>query len=348
MARPMAATTAGRLGENVLEVDDLKMYYTTSAGQVKAVDGLTFSVKRGEVLGIVGESGCGKSSLALTVMKLLPSNAKIISGKILVRGTDVVPMPDAEVRRKVRWSQIAMIPQGAMNSLNPIFRVGDQISEAILAHGSTSKSEAHRRAVELLSLVGIDASRANNYPHEFSGGMKQRAMIAMSLALDPALLIADEPTTALDVIVQAGIVKLLLDVREKLGVAIMLITHDLALVAQMSEEVAIMYAGKFVEFGRSAEVYHSALHPYTLGLLHAFADIRKPKEDLVSIPGSPPDLLAPPSGCRFRTRCAYAQDLCATREPSLEEALPGHFVACHYWKDIKEGRAPSHEVEAAP
>jgi oligopeptide/dipeptide ABC transporter ATP-binding protein len=337
----MASAAAGRLGETVLEVTDLTMHYATSAGDVKAVDGLTFSVKRGEVLGIVGESGCGKSSLALTIMKLLPSNGRIVSGKIVVKGTDVVPMSDTDVRRKVRWSQIAMIPQGAMNSLNPIFRIGDQISEAILAHSSASKAEARRKAAELLSLVGIDSSRANNYPHEFSGGMKQRAMIAMSLALDPALLIADEPTTALDVIVQAGIVKLLLDVREKLGVAIILISHDLALVAQMSEEVAIMYAGEFAEFGRSIDVYHSALHPYTMGLLHAFADIRKPKEKLVSIPGSPPDLLTPPSGCRFRTRCVYAQDLCADKEPKLEEALPGHFVACHYWKDIKEGRAPA-------
>ncbi|MDA4116849.1 MAG: ABC transporter ATP-binding protein [Thaumarchaeota archaeon] len=329
-----------RLGEAVLEVGDLRMYYTTSAGEVKAVDGLNFSVKRGEVLGVVGESGCGKTSLALTIMKLLPSNGKIRSGRILIRGSDVVPMSDTEIRRKIRWSEVALIPQGAMNALNPIFKVGDQISEVIMAHSLTSRAEARKKTEELLVLVGIDPSRASHYPHEFSGGMKQRAMIAMSLALDPSLLIADEPTTALDVIVQAGIVRLLLDVKKRLGISIILISHDLALVAQMSEKVAIMYAGKFVEFGTSVDVYGLPLHPYTLGLLGAFADIRKPKEKLTAIPGSPPDLLDPPSGCRFRTRCKYAQELCATAEPPLEEALPGHLVACHFWKDIKENRAP--------
>jgi oligopeptide/dipeptide ABC transporter ATP-binding protein len=320
------------------------MYYSTSAGDVKAVDGLNFSVKRGEILGIVGESGCGKSSLALAIMKLLPSNGKIVNGRILIRGRDVVPMSDPEVRRKIRWTQVAMIPQGAMNSLNPIFKVGDQISEAILVHSEMSKAEARKRTEDLLILVGIDPSRADHYPHEFSGGMKQRAMIAMSLALSPSLLIADEPTTALDVIIQAGIVRLLLDLRKKTGTAIILISHDLALVGQMSERVSIMYAGKFIEVGTSAEVYRAPLHPYTQGLVRAFADIRKPKEKLVSIHGSPPNLLAPPSGCRFRTRCAYAQDLCASREPPLEEVLPTHFVACHFWKDIKEGRAPKRET----
>jgi oligopeptide/dipeptide ABC transporter ATP-binding protein len=327
----------------VLDVTDLRMYYETSAGSVRAVDGLSFSVKRGQVLGIVGESGCGKSSLALTIMRLLPPNGKIVEGKVMVRGTDIVAMRDAEVRRKIRWTEVAMIPQGAMNALNPIFKVGDQIAEVIMAHTQTSKAQARKRTEDLLVLVGIDPSRADHYPHEFSGGMKQRAMIAMSLALDPSLLIADEPTTALDVIVQAGIVRLLLDLRRKTGTAIILISHDLALVAQMSERVSIMYAGKFVEVGSSVDIYRTPLHPYTLGLVGAFADIRKPKEKLVSIRGSPPDLLFPPTGCRFRTRCAYAQELCATREPQLEEVLPGHLVSCHFWKDIMDGRAPKRE-----
>jgi peptide/nickel transport system ATP-binding protein len=320
----------------LLEVQGVKMYYTTMAGEVKAVDGIDFGLNEAEVLGVVGESGCGKSSLASTVLKLLPHNAQIKDGKVLLEGHDLVPMSDADVRAKVRWTKISLIPQGAMNALNPIFKVGDQIAEAITAHSDTSGTEARQRTEELLKLVGVDPARARHYPHEFSGGMKQRAMIAMSLALSPKVVIADEPTTALDVIVQAGIIKLLLSVRDQLKTAIILISHDLALVAQMSDTTAIMYAGKFVEYGPSREVYKNALHPYTLGLLGAFADIRKPKEALTSIPGAPPDLIDPPSGCRFNPRCAYAKEICRANEPPLVEAFPGHRVACHFWKEIRE------------
>jgi peptide/nickel transport system ATP-binding protein len=325
----------------VLRVEGLTMHYTTAAGDVKAVDGLDFELESGQVLGIVGESGCGKSSMASTLLKLLPSNAKIIGGKVLVEGEDVVQMSDAEVRRRIRWTKISLIPQGAMNALNPVFRVGDQIAEAITAHTDVSNAEAQRRTIELMKLVGVDPSRRRHYPHEFSGGMKQRAMIAMSLALNPKILIADEPTTALDVIVQAGIIDLLLSLRGELGAAIILITHDLALVAQMADKVAIMYAGKFAEYGFSKEVYASPLHPYTLGLLRAFADIRKPKENLVSIPGSPPDLITPPPGCRFNPRCPYAKELCRTSEPAFTEASPNHFAACHFWKEIRAERGGS-------
>jgi peptide/nickel transport system ATP-binding protein len=315
------------------------MYYTTTAGEVKAVDGLNFDLESGQVLGIVGESGCGKSSLASTLLKLLPNNAKIMSGRVLVEGEDVIPMSDEEVRRRIRWTKISLIPQGAMNALNPVFRVGDQIAEAITAHTDLSNAEAQRRTIELLRLVGVDPTRRRHYPHEFSGGMKQRAMIAMSLALDPKILIADEPTTALDVIVQAGIIDLLMSLRGELGAAIILITHDLALVAQMADKVAIMYAGKFAEYGSSKDVYGSPLHPYTLGLLGAFADIRKPKENLTSIPGSPPDLITPPTGCRFNPRCPYAKELCRTSDPIFAEVKPNHFVACHFWKEIQSVRS---------
>ncbi len=325
----------------VLEVKGLRMYYATTEGEVKAVDGIDFELNEGEVLGIAGESGCGKSSLATTLLKLLPKNATIKEGKLMVDGQDMIQMPDAVVRRDVRWTKVAMVPQGAMNSLNPVFRVGDQITEAILAHSEMSKSEAKARTAELFRLVGIDPSRYRVYPHEFSGGMKQRAMIAMALALQPKVLLADEPTTALDVVVQAGIIRLLISLKEELKMAIILISHDLALVAQMSDKTAIMYAGKFVEYGPSKRVYASALHPYTLGLLRAFADIRKPKQELVSVPGSPPDLVNPPSGCRFNPRCPYAEEVCREKEPPLQEAEEGHFVACHFWREIQaRGKQP--------
>jgi peptide/nickel transport system ATP-binding protein len=323
----------------LLSVQGVRMHYTTMAGDVKAVDGVDLELAESEVLGVVGESGCGKSSLASTLLKLLPSNAKIKEGKIILDGKDLVAMSDSDVRGKVRWSKISLVPQGAMNALNPIFRVGDQIAEAITAHSDVSGAEARLRTEELMKLVGVDPARARHYPHEFSGGMKQRAMIAMSLALSPKIVIADEPTTALDVIVQAGIIKLLLSVRDEFKTSIILITHDLALVAQMSDNTVIMYAGKFVEYGTSKEVYKNALHPYTLGLLGAFADIRKPREVLTSVPGSPPDLIDPPSGCRFNPRCPYAKDICRSEEPRLLEAMPGHKVACHLWKEIRGSKS---------
>ena len=319
-----------------LTVENLKMHYKVASGYVRAVDGVSFRVDKGEVLGIVGESGCGKSSLALTLLKLLPSNGEILGGSIRAGDTDVTNMKDNDVRTKVRWKEIAMVPQGAMNSLNPVFKVGYQIGEVFQVHNHIAKKDALERAKSLLTLVGIDPSRANYYPHELSGGMKQRAMIAMALALNPSVLIADEPTTALDVVVQAGIIKLLLALRKEYNMAIILISHDLALVAQMSDLIAIMYAGKFAEYGTSMEVYHSPLHPYTMGLLGAFADIRAPKEELVSIPGSPPDLVDPPTGCRFNPRCAYAKEICKKEEPPFEEAAPGHYVSCHFWREIRE------------
>jgi peptide/nickel transport system ATP-binding protein len=322
----------------ILEVNDLRMHYAIERGLVKAVDGIDFKLEKGEILGIVGESGCGKSSLALTLMKLLPSNGRIVSGRVSVGGVDLTEMNDASIRRDIRWKKIAIVPQGAMNALNPVFKVGDQIAQVIRIHTGASKKEALKMANSLLQRVGVDAARAGYYPHEFSGGMKQRAMIAMSIALTPPVLIADEPTTALDVLVQAGIINLLISLRKDYQMAIILITHDLALVAQMSDTVAIMYAGKFVEYGKSLSVYGISLHPYTIGLLKAFANIKGPKERLASIPGAPPDLLDPPPGCTFSPRCPYAKDICKKTEPRLQEVLPGHLVACHFWKEIHEQR----------
>jgi len=323
---------------SLLKVEGLRMYYATTGGEVKAVDGIDFELEEGEVLGVVGESGCGKSSLASSLLMLLPKNAAIKEGKVLLEGDNLVGKPDAVIRSDVRWTKIALVPQGAMNGLNPIFRVGDQIAEAITAHSKISTKDARARSEELLKLVGVDPSRSRHYPHEFSGGMKQRAMIAMSLALTPKILIADEPTTALDVIVQAGIINLLLSIRKEFNMAVILISHDISLVAQMSDKTAIMYAGKFVEYGVTRAVYKAPLHPYTLGLIGAFADIRKPKEVLTSVPGSPPDLITPPTGCRFHPRCPYAKLECEKTDPQVEEATPGHFVACHFWKEISQGR----------
>ncbi len=321
----------------LLEVSDLKMYYATKAGYVKAVDGLSFSVEKERTVGIAGESGSGKTSVATTILKLLPSNGRIISGSISLEGKDLVKASEEEMR-EIRWKKISLVPQASMNALNPVFRVGDQIAEAILAHESVSQAEAYERARELLEMVGIHADRVRSYPHEFSGGMKQRAAIAMALALRPPLVIADEPTTALDVIVQAEILELLEDVKRKFSTSLILITHDLSIISELADEVLIMYAGRIVEKTDVYSLYKSPMHPYTQGLLGAFPDIRAPRRRLVSIPGSPPDLSALPPGCAFNPRCPYATDRCRREEPMLREVSPGHWVACHYAEEIAEGK----------
>ncbi|MGC8673784.1 MAG: ABC transporter ATP-binding protein [Thermoprotei archaeon] len=321
----------------LLEATDLRMYYRTSGGLVKAVDGLSFSLNKEKTLGIAGESGSGKTSVANTILRLLPSNAEIVSGSIKFEGKDLVTASEDEMR-KIRWKGISLIPQASMNSLNPVFRVGDQIAEAIMAHESVDKSDAWKRSEELLEMVGIHADRAKSYPHEFSGGMKQRAAIAMALALRPPLIIADEPTTALDVVVQAEILELLEDIKKKFSTSLLMITHDLSIISELADDVLIMYAGKIVEKSDVYSLYARPMHPYTQGLLGAFPNIRAPKKRLVSIPGSPPDLASLPSGCSFNPRCPYATDRCRTEEPKLREVEPGHWVACHYAEQIFEGK----------
>lgn len=278
----------------LMDVKDLKMYYRTSSGWVRAVDGLTFSVDRGKGLGVVGESGCGKTSIAITLMKILPRNARILGGKIIFDGTDLVPMSESDMRKNIRWSGMSLIFQGAMNALNPVFKIDDQIAEAIRVHepGVTGR-EAKERIGKLFELVGIDPSRASSYPHEFSGGMKQRACIAMALACNPKMLISDEPSTALDVIIAAQILKLLRELKEKLNLSMMVISHDLSIVTETCEQAAIVYAGKVAEFGDIIQIFKDPLHPYTQGLLSAFPSIKAQKTRLVSIPGSPPDHAAP-------------------------------------------------------
>jgi len=322
----------------LLELSDVRMYYRTSAGYVKAVDGVSFSVAKERTVGIAGESGSGKTSIASTILKLLPSNAEIISGSITLEGKDLITASEEEMR-KIRWKEISLIPQASMNSLNPVFRIGDQIAEAIMAHEEVGKAEAMDRARELLGMVGIPPERASSYPHEFSGGMKQRVAIAMALALHPPLVIADEPTTALDVVVQAEILELLRDIKQKFSTSILMITHDLSIISELADEVLVMYAGKIVEKADVFSLYKRPMHPYTQGLLGAFPDIRAPRKRLVSIPGSPPDLAALPPGCSFNPRCPYATDRCRTEEPKLREVEPGHWVACHYAEEIASGSA---------
>src|SRR5467141_247775 len=316
----------------VLQLDGLTTNYRTLRGWVKAAEDVSFTVEKGEALGLVGESGCGKTTVALSILKLLPSGGKIRRGKILFNGEDLVPLSDKEMR-KIRWKGISIVFQGAMNALNPVFKVGDQIVEAIRLHEpDVSKSDAKKRAEGLFEMVGVEPSIIDNYPHEFSGGMRQRALIAMALASNPQLLIADEPGTALDVIVQAQVLQLMRSLKEKLGLSMVMISHDLSIVAEVCENVAIMYAGQLVEYGSAEEIFKEPLHPYTQGLIGAFPSILGEKKKLLSIPGQPPDLLNPPTGCRFHPRCPYAMDVCKKEKPQLKKVGSGnHSVACYLY-----------------
>ncbi len=316
----------------VLQLDKLTTNYRTLRGWVRAAEDVSFSVERGEALGIVGESGCGKTTVALSILKLLPSGGKIRKGKIFFNGQDIVPLSTKEMR-KIRWTGISIVFQGAMNALNPVFKVEDQIVEAIKLHEpDVPKADARKRAEGLFEMVGIEPSRITNYPHEFSGGMRQRALIAMALACNPQLLIADEPGTALDVVVQAQVLQLMRSLKEKLGLGMIVISHDLSIVAEICENVAIMYAGNVVEYGKAEEIFKEPLHPYTQGLIGAFPSIKGEKKKLASIPGQPPDLLHPPTGCRFHPRCPYVMDVCKGERPELKKGgSTDHPVACYLY-----------------
>jgi len=306
------------------------MYYRTFEGYVRAVDDLSFKVESRRALGLVGESGCGKTSVAITLMKILPRNAKIFGGKVIFDGKNIVDMSETSLRNNIRWKGISLIFQGAMNALNPVFKIEDQIVEAIKLHEkNVNEKEAKERVGKLFELVGMDSSRTRNYPHEFSGGMKQRACIAMALACNPKLLISDEPSTALDVIVAAQILELLRELKLKLNLGMIVISHDLSIVTETCEDAAIMYAGNIVEYGEIVDIFKEPLHPYTQGLLSAFPSITAEKTRLISIPGSPPDLTKPPPGCRFNPRCKYTMDVCIKKVPRLLKLSKNHYVACH-------------------
>jgi peptide/nickel transport system ATP-binding protein len=327
---------------SLLEVRDLKTYFRTDDGIVKAVDGVNFDVEAGKTLGIVGESGCGKSVTCLTIMGLNPKRPTISSGQALFKGEDLLKAPPRRLR-EIRGSDIAMIFQDPMTSLNPVHSVGKQLVEAIQLHRDVSRKVARARSLELLKAVGIPRAerRIDDYPHQFSGGMRQRVMIAMALVNDPDLLIADEPTTALDVTTQAQIVALMKRLQDDFGSAIIIITHDLGVVAETADDVLVMYAAKIVEHAPVEEIFNRPQHPYTWGLLGSLPRLEGDVERLVQIPGQPPSLLQPPSGCRFHPRCPYVMDICKREEPLLipTHADSGHLQACHLDEETKEREA---------
>ena len=316
----------------LLDVENLMTYFETRKGFVKAVDGVSLQMEKGDALGLAGESGCGKTTTALSIMRLLPSNGRVLGGKVLFDGVDMLTIDEEKLRSEIRWKRMSMVFQGAMNALNPVFRVGDQIRQAIRAHENITKESAWERVEELFSLVGIDPERIRDYPHEFSGGMKQRAIIAMALACNPDLIIADEPVTALDVIVQAQILELMRGLREKLGLSMIMITHDLSVIADICNKAAIMYAGKIVERGDIVTIFKHPEHPYSQGLLTNYPSIKEEKKKFAPIAGRPPNLISPPPGCRFHPRCPYAEEICRKEEPKIIEFERGHYVACHMKK----------------
>jgi len=312
----------------ILSVDDLKMYYSVREGEIRAVDGVSFSLEHGGSLGLVGESGCGKTSIAISLLRLLPDNAEIKGGHIWFDGMDLVTLPEDQMRQ-VRWDRISMVFQAAMNSLNPVYRVGDQIIEAMQAHWeSISEAEARERVAELFDLVGLQPSFMDRYPHEFSGGMRQRAIIAMALSCNPDIIIADEPTTALDVIVQDRVLRKLEEIQKRLDMALIYISHDIAVIAEVSDRIGVMYAGHMAEIADSVDIFERSLHPYTDALISAFPSIKGKKKELKTLPGEPPDLLDPPSGCRFHPRCPRALDICTEEQPALRDYGGGHLAAC--------------------
>lgn len=343
--------------KTLLDIQNLYVEYLTPYGPVRAVDGVSFSISKGEVFGLAGESGCGKSTIAHSILRILRPPAVITGGDIFYRGMNVLEMDEIDSggndkksfssRKKkpapslslesFRWAEISMVFQSAMNSLNPVVKIGSQIIDVLVTHQKISREQAHNRAEELMDIVNIDKQRLNSYPHELSGGMRQRAVIAIALALNPSLMIMDEPTTALDVVVQKDILQQIEQLKADLGFSIMFITHDLSLMVEFSDRIAIMYAGEIVEMATAEEIFNNPLHPYTRGLINSFPSITGPRERLSGIPGAPPNLINPPKGCRFHPRCLFYDGTEKEESPRLEEVQPGHWVACTCWeKFIKD------------
>jgi peptide/nickel transport system ATP-binding protein len=327
----------------LFEIQDLKVHYATNQGVVKAVDGVTLSIGENEVVGIAGESGCGKTTLIKSLLRLLPGSAAVTADRLAFRGRDLQALSDRDFRKQILWNEISLVPQSAMNSLDPVYRVGDQVVEAIRAHVETSRKAARERVAHLFDVVGLQPSLMANYPHEFSGGMRQRAMIAMALALEPSLIVMDEPTTGLDVLVQERIIRKLLEIRREIKSSILLITHDISVIAEMSDRIGIMYAGRLMELASAVDLFEKPHHPYTLGLKNAFPSIKALDRELISIPGSPPNLIGELPGCTFEGRCPFAVAACASERPADTVVGPGHQVACHRLDDVAAMRTQASE-----
>ena len=324
------------MNNNVMEVKNLKVYYMSEKGPVKAVDDVTFSLKKGETLGVVGESGCGKTTIATSLLRMPSPPGKIVGGQIIIDGIDIVPLKEKEVRKNIRWEKVSMVFQGAMNCLTPVYTIERQMWQTLKEHREMEYEEARKVMIKYLNYVGLSEDVLRRYPHELSGGMKQRVVIAMGLFLEPKVIVCDEPTTALDVVVQAQIINLLKDLKEKLGLSFIFITHDLATEAEVSDRIMVMYAGKVAEIGTNHQIYgdQGPMHPYTKKLLEATPRLHHRVEKLSFIPGTPPDLLDPPKGCRFNLRCTEVMEKCYKDEPPIIEVEPDHFVAC--WRCVKK------------
>ncbi len=331
----------------LLEIKDLTIYYRLQEGWVHAIENVSIDLENGERLGLVGESGCGKTTLAYSITFLLSNNAYLKNGSIKFEGRDLTKIAVkkdgridmfSEGLREIRWKDISIIFQSAMNSFNPVMTIGDQIAEAIQTHETIGREDTEKRIENLYDLVGIPRDRIDSYPHEYSGGMRQRSLIAMSIALNPKLIIADEPTTALDVITQDRILAELVKLQQSINSSMIIISHDISIVAQLSTRIAIMYAGEIVENAPTREIFKAPKHPYTMALLRAFPSIKGEKKRLSTIPGSPPDLVNPPKGCRFSPRCPFSKEKCVNEKPLLREISPKHTVACHFSEEISGGK----------
>ncbi len=311
----------------LLEIKDLKVHYKTRKGPAKAVDSISLSVEENETVGLIGESGCGKSTTARAIMKIIKEPGEIVGGEVIFQGKDIIKMSDSEFR-DIRGNKLTIVRQEAQNALNPVMSIGNQIAEVILAHQDVNKKEAWSKAEEQLDMVGINHKRANSFPHELSGGMRQRGMIAIATACNPDFIIMDEPITGLDVIVQRQLLTLINDLRERLNLTALFIAHDLSVVSETCNQVVVMYAGKIMEKADLISIFKNPIHPYTQALINSYPSIRGEKKDLISIPGSPPRLVDPPQGCRFHLRCKFATERCRVELPEIRE-IDGHQVACH-------------------